>query len=349
MNNLTEYSGITTKIRAMESRLITHANILELASMRQVSEFVLFLKQHESYADLFARFDENNLHRGQIEAILTNAKYNEYAKIYRFLSMKQRNFLVIYFFRFEIDIIKTCLRMLFDERGVTYNLSIFEDFFSTHSHLNIQKLASCTTIAEFIQNLENTPYQKVLTQVTGEAPSLFDYENSLDIYYFTFFWKHKNKTLKGKELTLITEEVGAEIDLHNLLSLYRVKNYFQVDTNALYAYMIPFNYKIKKKELTKLLEASSMEEFMELFYNTIYYRMYHTLYKGNMEQFCKSIIRKLHQEHIRRYPYSVAFITNYLYLKDIEIHTLTTTLECIRYQLGPSESLQYLQNGGVKA
>ena len=48
----------------------------------------------------------------------------------------------------------------------------------------------------------------------------------------------------------------------------------------------------------------------------------------------------------RKFPYSLSAVNTYLFLKEEEIHKLTTTLECIRYGLTAKETLEYA--GGVQ-
>lgn len=346
MGQMLAYSGITTKIKSMEGRFLKKKDGLTLASMQNTTEFIVFLKQHESYSTLFAHLDENTLHRSQIEAILTNSKYNEYAKLYRFSTVEQRRFLDIYFKRFEIDMIKTCLRMVFAKRAMDYNLWVFQEFFSTHSHINLTALSQCSNINELLSALKGTSYYSLLNNMNGDNLTLFDYENTLDTNYYTYYWKIKDKTLTGDNLLLITNEIGTEIDLYNLLSLFRIKTYFKISNFDYYRYLVPLNYKLKRDEIQKMIDSTTRDEFFELFKTTYYYRRYHKLYKDNLEMFCKKVTALMHISNKRKYPYSIASITNFLYKKEEEIRKLTTTLECIRYQIDVSQSLQYLQTGG---
>lgn len=67
MGNLLAYSGTTTKIRAIRSRLFTEDDYRELASMATVTDALSFIKKHPGYHDLFAHADEASLHRNDIE------------------------------------------------------------------------------------------------------------------------------------------------------------------------------------------------------------------------------------------------------------------------------------------
>ena len=48
--SLLTYSGITTKVRAMESRLFTEAQFREMAALEDVHSAADYLKQQPAYA-----------------------------------------------------------------------------------------------------------------------------------------------------------------------------------------------------------------------------------------------------------------------------------------------------------
>ena len=118
MGRLLEYSGITTKIRAMKSRLLTDSDYRELSGTKSVTDALVYLKKKPAYSLLFANRDERSLHRNEIENILTKSVYMDYQKLYRFASAGQRKILDLYFGRYETSLIKRCMRMVFDHRDV---------------------------------------------------------------------------------------------------------------------------------------------------------------------------------------------------------------------------------------
>ena len=64
MGNLLEYSGIVTKIRAMEAKLLTPEQFAEIANMSAVPEIAGYLKKNTAYADALNTLEESQLHRG---------------------------------------------------------------------------------------------------------------------------------------------------------------------------------------------------------------------------------------------------------------------------------------------
>ena len=75
MGNLLEYSGIVTKIRAMEAKLLSPEQFTEIANLGSVPEIADYLKKNTAYADVLDTLEEDQLHRGNIEKVLVQSLY----------------------------------------------------------------------------------------------------------------------------------------------------------------------------------------------------------------------------------------------------------------------------------
>ena len=62
MNSLLSYSGVVTKIRAMQKNLLTDDDFREIVSMPDVAAAYAYLKRNPAYAEAFDRIDENDVH-----------------------------------------------------------------------------------------------------------------------------------------------------------------------------------------------------------------------------------------------------------------------------------------------
>lgn len=342
LSNLLSYSGITTKVKSMESNLISTDGYDKIANLESTSEFILFLKNMPTYADVFTTIDENMAHRGQIELLLINSLYRDFTKIYRFANIKQRKILSLTFFRYEVNMVKRCLQVVYNH-DKPYDLSMYGTFFNKHSKLNLDTLVTSSSIDEFISNLKNTDYFDLFKSLQNtNRTTMFDYEMGLDIYYFKTIWKQKDYYLSKNELDVLTHKIGNEIDLMNIMWVYRSKKYYDINIGDISSYVIPINYRLTKAQLTKLIEAPTMAEFTLVLSTTYYHSQYGNLDQDSMESMYHTVLAKLFKITKLKYPSSIAPINSFLYLKEQEIDNLTTALECIRYDLEPEETLKYV-------
>lgn len=343
MSTSMSYSGINTKVKAMSRRLISNQDFMVISGFETVADLISFLKKHPGYQDLFQKYDEKEVHRGEAERIFINSLYLDYTRIYRFADESKRRDLELYFFRYEVNILKACIRLIRTNANA-FDLSHFHLFFTKHSRIDVDKLSASRSMDEYINNLKGTPYYAPLSRMRGKSDlSSFDYEMALDIYYFTKSWRLKDSILEGKTRTAFTSRIGTEIDLLNIMWIYRSKRMYDMGSSDIFTYLIPVNYKLSMAQLTKLVSAMTLDEFMHILSTTKYQHFVNYLRDGTMEKEYTRILNKIYQNHMKCFPDSMSTVNYYLFRKDMEIKRLTTALECIRYRLDQEKKQEYIQ------
>lgn len=334
MKGLLAYSGITTKIKAMQSTLLTPEDYSTVAALRSVQEFADFLKRHPYYQKYFQSLDETSLHRGDIEVMLRRTVFQDFSKIYLFSDQEQRNFMNLYFIRYEVTTLKSCLRSVFDHRDIVLDLSRFQEFYNRHASIDVARLAACNTTDDIITALKGSIYHDCLSKLDHlTAPTLFDYENALDTFYFNHFWKSVHKLYSNKQLSVLLDTAGSKIDMLNIQWIYRSKKYYKMTPADIYALVIPIQYHLKKSDITAMAEAEHLTDMVSAIQNTYYARLFEEADITTLEKMYRIVLNKIYDETARRYPYSIACINTYLYYREYETNRLTSVLEGIRYAL----------------
>lgn len=346
MDNLMSYSGIVTKVRAMQAKLLSDEDFEAIASLTSVPEAISFLKEKPAYAEFMNQMDISLYHRRHVEKVLYQSLYDDYTRLFRFAGMEQKKFLKLYLKRYEVNLINYCLRIVFNHYDKPFDLDYKKDFFDKYSQISIDKLITSKNINELVDNLKDTEYYAPLKRLRdSEAATLFDYDLALDLYYFSTMWRKRKRILKTKELELFTRDCGTSIDLLNIQWIYRAKKYYHMVAPDIYSLTIPIHYRLSIDEFKSLVEAPTIEEFVRQMETTYYARKYHFDDAKTLDQMYKECLMHLYIADRRKNPYSIAAINTYLFLKEQEIYKLTTALECIRYGLSSRETLGYL--GGV--
>ena len=125
MGNLMLYSGIVTKIRAMQAKLLGDKEYEELAGLGTVPEAVEYLKGCSAYSEYVGEMDISLYHRGNVEKVMYQSLFDDYSRIFRFSGIKQKEFLKQYWKRYEVDLINYCLRIVFNHYEVTFDLEYY--------------------------------------------------------------------------------------------------------------------------------------------------------------------------------------------------------------------------------
>lgn len=337
MGGLITYSGITTKVKAMERWRLSEGQFEEMSSLESVAEAVRYLKRFPPYGEIFQGVDEEDLHRGLIEQRLNLSQYRDFAKLYKFADIKQRHFLDLYFMHYEIFILKTCLRNAAGRREERQDLSLFEDFFKRHSSLDLIALSQSKSMEEFISSLKGSPYYGSLNAMLQKGKvTLPACETALDMLYFRAMWKIKNKYLPKKEQKIMTQCFGARMDMLNLQWLCRAKKYYDLPPGEIYACLIPIQLHLTRKEISFMAEAEGMQELMSLIKHCWYGRLGKLPLEEetDMDLLAREVVDKIYEATSRKDPYSIAILNSYLYFKEREISRIVTAIEKIRYGVG---------------
>jgi V/A-type H+-transporting ATPase subunit C len=345
MGSLLAYSGITTKVKAMSSHLITDKQFSEMAFLETDIEAVEYLRKLPAYEDIFANMEGIELHRGAIEQRLILSQYKDFAKLYKFANLAQRKFLDLYFMHYEINILKKCLRSTLGHQKAGIDLAVFQSFFETHSRLDLVKLMDSTNIQELIANLEGSVYYEQFSRLDDVGqPTLFDYEMQLDLLYFKTIWKAKGKEFSGAEQKLLTSCYGSKLDLLNIQWIYRSKKYYHLQSADIYALLIPIHHHLNVAQIRKLVEAPTLEEFYYALQTTYYGRKegLESIDRPDLEDMAQDMLHKIYSATSRQNPYSIAILNSYLYFKEEEIQKIITLIESIRYRVNPEEILSYV-------
>lgn len=80
MGNLLSYSGISTKIRAMQSKLTSEEQILEILELSSVPQVAAYLKKTPEYSEIWASLDETTSHRGLLGKITESLDLSQFFK-----------------------------------------------------------------------------------------------------------------------------------------------------------------------------------------------------------------------------------------------------------------------------
>lgn len=345
MNHILSYSGLTTKVRAMHSRLLTRAQLLELTGCSSIAEAAAYLKRQPEYSHTFENLDEGSLHRNAVEMYLKQSIFQDFSRIFRFCNLKQRKFLKLYVIRYETAFLKLCLRTVYDENPIIITDQNGGWFYKRYFSFDIQRISSASTLGSLIECLRGSAYYDILSGIyrsADESTTLFDYEMALDLFFFRNIWQSVNKLFSGDEKQAFLESYGTKIDMLNIQWIYRSRRYYSMSPKDIEAILIPARYRLKKETIRAMTEAESPEALADLICSTRYGREFTVESPVGLEHLYRSILNAVHKTEVRKYPYSMISVDSYLYAKEQETDLITTVIEGIRYGLSRDEIAQYI-------
>lgn len=345
MNHILSYSGLTTKVRAMQSRLLTRAQLYELAGCSSIAEAAAYLKRLPEYSRTLESLEESSLHRDSVEMCLRQSIFQDFSRIFRFCNLKQRKFLKLYMIRYETAFLKLCLRTVYDENTISVTDKNGGWFYKRYFSFDIQRISSASTLGGLIECLRDTDYYDILSGIyhgADESTTLFDYEMALDLYFFRNIWQSVNNLFTGDEKKAFLESYGTKIDMLNIQWIYRSRRYYSMSPGDIQAILIPARYRLKKETIRAMTESESPEALADLIRSTRYGGEFTVESPVGLEHLYRSILDAVHKTEARKYPYSMICVDSYLYAKEQETDLITTVIEGIRYGLSRDEIARYI-------
>lgn len=334
MGGLKEYSGLTTKIKAMRKKLMSKEDLDRLIWSGTVEEFAESLSKNPSYEKALGGLDYMNVHRETVEHGIECAGYMDFEKIYRFAGLNQRKYLRLQFVKYEVSLIKKAMRNCQTDYMTSEQLDYTKSFFGKYSDVRFEELFEAKSLEQIIKCLEGTKYYDSLKVIydTGSR-SFFDYELALDMFYFRYVWKKRRVGFNDKDKKMISDTIGTEVDLLNLAWIYRAKKYYKMTQAEILALVIPIYHRVKKKDILSIMEISNAEEMANELKQTPYGKYFtkKNVEKGRVERVSKVLVAKVYNKYSRIEPYSVSMMSGYLKEKQMEMSKLISILECIRY------------------
>jgi V/A-type H+-transporting ATPase subunit C len=338
-----EYSALAGKSRAMYGKLLTTENYRDLMRQKSVGDVAAYLKYNTPYKDTVSSLNESDIHRVPFENMLRKSLLNDYRKLFCFSQGSIKEFLKVALLKHEVESVKRLFRVLEMEKTV----NLVEDsllFLSKYDTLNISRLTKSRNSHEFIANLQGTAYYNVLRPFLSEEPShnLFHIEMALDMHYLNFVLSRKKRLLEGLDASVVERSIGTEIDVLNLLWIYRGRMIYNLDRSVILGFFIPQGYKLSRDLVYELADARDPEAFKQIASRTKYAGLFasdkHHFFELNFNEYMYS----MHLSFLRKYGFSISSALSYLHLKEYELSNIISILEGIRYNLPVEEIARYV-------
>ncbi len=334
MGSLKQYSGLTTKVKAMRSRLISNEEYEKIIDFETIPEIAEYLKNRGGFEKVLENADITNIHRETVEYAVLYSGYNDFRKLYKFANLEQRKYLKFYFIIYEIGMIKRAIRKSSTEYITKEQNAFLNGIFEKYSTVKFEELFKAMNINDIISQLKGTIYYEPLKMVQDVGrTAIYDYELALDMFYFRYVWKKRKLNFEGTELKSISDSIGSEVDVLNITWIYRAKKFYKMKQSEIAAIIIPVYHRIKKEQILKLIETNNPDELISEIGKTAYGKYFtkEVFDEMGIDKVCKKIVARVYNKYYRTEPYSMAVMSSYLREKREETNKLITIVECVRY------------------
>ena len=211
-------------------------------------------------------------------------------------------------------------------------------FLNGHTHLDLARMAHSKNYAELLDALGNTPYRAILERFPPEEGRIpfTSIENALYTRLMHTLLSIVNDT-KGDLHKELLRLCGSQIDAQNVSRILRLKTYFGADPDTIRSQLLPSGGTIPRKILERMLQASTADEVLSLFFTTPAGRQLPEAHRAFVHDLYHRVpyFNARHDMHFSIHPMVV--LVSYVLITEVELDDIINVIEGIRYGLSPEE------------
>ena len=326
-----KYPNINSKMKGMYAKRITKFDLEDVIKQNNFKNAILLLK---AKCDIFKNSNED-MDRLEIESLLEKDQINDILKIKKLLNKKDKEIFEIFLLQYEIKCVKSIFRKLFSNDKtndiIVQNVKMWTDALFN----DIKGIETVQDFYEFFKAIKRMKYNKILKKYQEQKNiNVFEVENYIDKIYFEKLYDKVKDEENAKKI------IGSEIDLLNVLWIFRVKKYYNFENEKVSQIIIKRYYKLKPNIIKKVIQTNSFEEIKGIMKQTVYKSVFTE--ENNLEENIDKYLYKTNKKIFQNDVMSIAYIFAYINIIDYENNDIINTIEGIRYNMDKAEILKRL-------
>lgn len=322
-----KYPALNAKMKGMYATNLNKDELNELIGQTNLKDAISFLKMKFPSLENI----NENMHRKELEQELDNLFIVDILKLCKYLNKNETEIFMQFLSKYEINCVKNVFRNVTTNRDSKTNLKNIDNW--THTMFSkIDGINEVTEEKEFLEIIKSEKFYEIFKKYEDQIENvpLENIEVELDKFYFQETYKLSQKVNKELE-----NMIGTEIDLLNIIWIYRAKKYFKYSEEEIKKIIIPINYKLNKKVMKELLNSNDFDEIKYILNQTIYSKVFNDeLY---IEHDKDKFLYDKYMNLFRTKLFNICTVFCNIDLIDIEIKNIINIIEGIRYKLDKSE------------
>jgi len=265
---MNDYVAITTKVRAMRSKLLSKDEIQDNPNVKDLEDIHQILLQTEGYNRAIKDAKITAFTPNSLIPVIYNGVYYTFLKLYRFANLKQRQVLKLYGIKYEAEFIKRKLSNLNRTQHSNIYFEGFTAYLEKSRGFNVSKIQAATTVSEVIEALKGTIYNEFFeTYRSNFQDDTYD-SNVLNVKFDQFvalyIWKKARHVFSEQEMKRFKKYYGSYSDLVNIESIYRLKFIYEMDSEQIKDYLLTPARQLDASMIDELLQANNSLSFERL-------------------------------------------------------------------------------------
>lgn len=160
-----------------------------------------------------------------------------------------------------------------------------------------------------------------------------------DIPGYLYLWQRLHRLDKPNRRAL-SPLVGMEIDLRNLVWIYRLKHFYGVAGGETFGRLIPLRYRLSEGHMRQMADAKDEKSLLAIIAQSPYAAIFSAL--EGAEQAINRALTRQYKRQARLYPHTLAPVCRYLFARKMEARNRRAMAEGQAQGLAPEEIQRYV-------
>lgn len=337
--------ALAAKAKSMYGRRLQKEDYEELLRKNSVAEIAGYLKNETEYGQTMRDIYENRIHRGQLEQLIRQNMYEKIERLLKFSMLTNNEFYRINIIKREIEVILLILRALIPDEEhddiqfstvVTQIPLVLSDYFT----YDIKRISETDSYEDILDILDGTPYRGIIEKYItkkDERLDLASIEQELYLYYYNYVFRMIDKNFTGKMKRELLDICKTQIELMNIVKIYRMKKFFKVSNEQIQKMMIRLKSRMSDNFINQLISQPDAESVLRLLETSKYKIYVDEKEYAYIEYYADRIRYNLAKRYMRFSIESPVIFTVYVILMELEISNIVNIIEAVRYETPRSE------------
>ena len=326
-------NAILAKARSMYGGHLTSSDYEALLSLKSVSEVVNYLKNNTAYSSVLGDIRENDVHRGQLEALLSEESFMRISRLARYGVGKERDFYMLNIMGREINILLHVLRLINADRLEDLKV-ILPSYLKGYTTFDINGLLNVHNIDDLMKLIEKTDYAKVISSCLPERGKRINV-NKIELELKRAYYNHYEETVKslykGKTQQELLKMLDTSVELDNITKIYRLKKYFNASPVDITELLLLDHTRISKRMMKELINAKDADDMLAKLSTSAYKIDVGDHDYVYIEYYTQRIEYNLAKKYMMFSTSAPLVFMTYVIVHNLEIENLKHIVEGVRY------------------
>ena len=334
--------AIIAKAKSIYGKRLTSEDYNNLLHRGGVSGVVAYLKTTERYRSTFANVNETQIHRGQVEQLLSKELFELYRKLCKFMTADKSSFCHYKIKELEIRQIVAVLTYIKARAADEYIIEM-PAYIMGHLSFDLMKLSKAKDFREIPDVLIDTPYYKVIKPyLTAPVTDINECAVALYAWYIKWAFKAIDKEYKGAQAKSLKEIFLRQADLSNIMMCYRKKSLFNEDAEEIKKSLNSYHYLVTPELLDGILSQPDADKRLLALLKKVYFKNKVECDPQNLETAVRKYRYSYYKKQLSFSRNGTIALYSLMCLCEIERNNLQTIIESARYNRAPEETEKLL-------